>query len=66
MAGGVTLEQLLAEAKHSEECMCRYNGDIGIIEKVYRGRGIRRQHVRAKIMLDTRVLYVDFDEIEPF
>jgi hypothetical protein len=65
------IEERLEAARRYEECQCRYRGMLGIIERVYRGRGVRQDHVRAKIHLHSddappRILHVDFDEITPF
>ena len=60
-------KQELASQKRHEECMARWrDGIVVVIEKVFLGRGVRCDHVRAKIIEDTRVHYVDMDELTPF
>ena len=54
----------LADARHADNCCCEYDGQPGIVEYLYRGRGRRREAIRAKVILESgRVLHVDFLEL---
>lgn len=61
----VTLEELAACQQH-EECMARWRDRVVVIEKVYLGKGVRHGHVRAKVIDDCAIRYVDYVELEPF
>lgn len=47
-----------------EECLARYEGEIVTIERIYRGRGVRKGVVMAKILGEGFVKYVEFDLLE--
>ena len=61
------IERQLAAAQRDEESMARLpSGEIVLIEKVYLGRDVRREIIRAKVFKDTRVLYVNYYELQVF
>lgn len=56
---------LQSEKKRCEERLCRVNGQVGTVERVYQGRGTIA--FKAKVILDNgKVVYADLADVTVF
>ena len=57
--------ELQSEKKRCEERLCRVDGKVGTVEKVYQGR--RTIALKAKVILETgKIVYVDLADVSVF
>ncbi len=60
-------ESLLCLRKRIEERQCRVDGQVGVVERVYKRRGVAEGVFGCKVILDSgRVVYCDVNDVAVF